>query len=89
MTMIKVILELPADVGEHARNIAQARAEEATVLALWQQEQLTLREAADELGLSYRQFLDLLADRSIPIEQGPTDGQALEKTRGKLASGPP
>jgi hypothetical protein len=41
------------------------------VLARWRQPQLTIREAADELSLSYREFLDLLTERGIAIEQGP------------------
>jgi predicted HTH domain antitoxin len=89
MATIKVTVEVPDEVGEHSREIAQARAQEAVVLALWQQQELTVREAADELGLSYREFLDLLTERGIPIEREPTDGLALKKARQKLANDQP
>ena len=84
---VKVILEVPADVGDHAQAVTQTRAHEAAVLALWQEGKLTLREAAEELGLTYREFLDLLAARGIPVESGPLDTKALEEARQKSESG--
>ena len=48
---------------------------------------LTVREAAEELGLTYREFLDRLAARGIPVESGPLDTKALEEARQKSGSG--
>jgi len=86
---VKVNIEVPAGISDRARDPAQREADEAAVFALWQQQESTLREAADELGLPYRGFLDLLATKDIPVEQGPLDLGALEKARQKLAGGRP
>jgi predicted HTH domain antitoxin len=82
---VKVDLEVPPEVGDHAKAIAQTRAHEAAVLALWQEGKFTLREAAEELGLTYREFLELLATKGIPIESGLGDLEALDAARRKLA----
>jgi predicted HTH domain antitoxin len=82
---VKVDLEVPPEVGDAAKAIAQTKAHEAAVLALWQEGKLTLREAAEELGLAYREFLELLATKGIPIESGLGDLEALDAARRKLA----
>ena len=84
---VKVILEVPPKVGDHAQAVAQTRALEAAVLALWQEGKLTVREAAEELGLTYREFLDLLTAKGIPVESGPLDTKALGEARQKSGSG--
>jgi predicted HTH domain antitoxin len=86
---VKVDLEVPPEVGEDAKAIALTRAHEAAMLALWQEGKLTLREAAEELGLTYREFLELLATNGIPFESGPGDLAVLEETRRKLAEARP
>ena len=68
---------------------SKTRVEEAAVLALWEAGELSTRRAAEELGLSYREFLDLLAARGIPVESGPLNLQAIEEAERKLASGQP
>lgn len=84
---VKVNLEVPAGISDQARDRAQREADEAAVLALWQQQELTLREAAEELGLTYRGFLDLLAAKDIPVERGPVDLEALQAARLEVAGG--
>ena len=86
---VKVNLEVPAGISDQARDRAQREADEAAVLALWQQQELTLREAAEELGLTYRGFLDLLTAKDIPVERGPADLEALQAARQELAAGQP
>ena len=86
---VKVRVEVPAGISDQARDRAQREADEAAVLALWQQEELTIREAAEELGLTYRGFLELLATRGIAVERGTADPEALQQARRKLAGGPP
>jgi uncharacterized protein UPF0175 len=79
--------EVPAGISDQARDRAQREADEAAVLALWQQQELTIREAAEELGLTYRGFLDLLAAKDIPVERRPAHLEALQAARQKLAVG--
>ena len=67
---------------------SKTRVEEAAVLALWEAGDLSTRRAAEGLSLAYREFLDLLAARGIPVESGPLNLQAIEETERKLASGP-
>jgi predicted HTH domain antitoxin len=87
--MIKVKLEVPAGVPDSIRESVQARLEEAAVLGLWEAGELSTRSAAEELGLTYREFLDLLAARGIPVENGPLNMQAIEKAEAKLAAHQP
>jgi predicted HTH domain antitoxin len=82
---VKVSLELPDGVSDQARESAEHRAREAVVLALWERQELTIREAAAELGLGYAAFLDLLAARGIPVAREPLDLEVIEKADRKLA----
>src|SRR5206468_9715057 len=82
---VKVSLEVPEGVSEDVRQTAQTQAEEAAVLALWQAGNLSTRRAAEELEVTYREVLDLLAAKGIPVVRGPLDEQALEEARRKLA----
>jgi predicted HTH domain antitoxin len=84
---VRVSVEVPESVSEQARESAERQAHEAAVLSLWQREQLTIREAAEELGLAYADFLDLLAVRGIPVVQGPLDLDSVEQAERKLAGG--
>lgn len=68
--VVKVDVEVPGHVSEAGKTAAQRDAHEAAVLALWQAGELTIRQAAEELGLNYYEFLDLLAERGIPVERG-------------------
>lgn len=86
---IKVNLEVPDGVSDQARETAEREAHEAAVLSLWQREQFTIREAAEELGLSYADFLDLLAAKGIPVVHHPLDIKAVEEAERKLAGGHP
>jgi predicted HTH domain antitoxin len=86
---MRVNLEVPPGISDQARENAERQAYQAAALALWQEQQMTIREAAEELGLTYRGFLDLLAARGISVERGPLDLQALEEARQKLIAGPP
>jgi predicted HTH domain antitoxin len=81
----KVKLEVPEGISDHAKELAR----EAAVLALWEAAEFSTGEAAEELGLSYHDFLDLLAARGIPAESGPLDREAIEAARRKLSSGRP
>jgi hypothetical protein len=86
---VKVIVEVPEGTSEASREAAESRALEATVLTLWEDEQLSTREAAQALGLGYGDFLELLAARGIPVARGDFDGEPLDEARRKLAGGRP
>jgi predicted DNA-binding protein (UPF0251 family) len=86
---IRVRVEIPAEVAPETKDEAERSAHEAAVLSLWQAASLSTRQAAEELGLSYHDFLDLLAARGLPVEQGEFDMAALETARRKLAGPQP
>jgi predicted HTH domain antitoxin len=82
----KVILNVPAEISEQSRQ----KAHQAAVLTLWQEGALTLREAALELDLSYRDFLDLLAAQGLPVVHGgEINVAAIEAAERKLAHDAP
>src|SRR5438034_5522113 len=81
---VKVNLEMPEGIPDPIRAAAQSRAEEAVVLELWEAGELSTRRAAEELGLNYRGFLDLLAAKGIPVESGPLNLKAIEEAEAKL-----
>jgi predicted HTH domain antitoxin len=86
---VKVDLEVPEGVSEEARETARRRAREGAVLALWETGAISTREAAAELGLTYYDYLDLLAERGIPVVRGEFDEEAVEKARRDFAAKQP
>jgi predicted HTH domain antitoxin len=81
---IKVNLEVPEGIPDQIKAAVQARVQEAAVLAFWEEDALSTRRAAEELGLTYREFLDLLAAKGIPIENGPLNLKAIEAAEHRL-----
>lgn len=82
---IRVKIEVPEGTSDEARGAAERQAHEAAVLALWQEGQLTIRQAAAELGLTYYDFLDILAERGIPVERSEVSLAKIEEASRKLA----
>jgi len=82
---IKVNLEVPDGVSDQAKESAEREAHEAAVLSLWQREEFTIREAAEELGLTYSDFLDLLGAKGIPVVRQALDIKAVDEAERKLA----
>jgi predicted HTH domain antitoxin len=82
---VKVNVEVPEDISEQERTIAERRAREAVILSLWEADRLSTREAAEKLGLSYGDFLDLLAARGIPVERGELNLEAIRAASQRLA----
>jgi predicted HTH domain antitoxin len=82
-SIVKVHLEIPEEIPDHVRKIAEDQAHEATVLVLWQSGELSIREAAEELGLAYYDFLDLLTEKGIPVEGAEFHLKAVEEARQK------
>jgi len=75
-----VTLEVSDEISPEARETALSRAKEAIVLSFWESGEISTRYAAEELGMTYRGFLDLLAERGIAVERGPIDLEAVEET---------
>jgi predicted HTH domain antitoxin len=63
--------------------------QEAAVLALWEAEEISTGEAAEELGLSRHDFLDLLARKGISFERGPLAAETIEAACRKLTKDRP
>ena len=83
---ITVHVQGPEEISEQAKAAAQSRAEEAVVLAFWEAGEISTRVAAEELGLTYRDFLDLLAARGIPVERRPPNENAIDQATQNLAA---
>jgi len=82
---VRITRELPEGVSEPTKAAAEGKAHEGAVLAVWEAGEMTTRQAAVELGLTYYDFLDRLAARGIPVERGPLHLEAIEQARRKLA----
>jgi predicted HTH domain antitoxin len=82
--MLEMRIAVPVDDPEEAIRLAQSQAKEAAVLLLQQEGRLTIREAAAELDLTYTQYLDLLAERSLPASHDVTEVTLLDRLRHEL-----
>ena len=58
----QVILELPDQVSDQAEKLVK----EWSIIALQQEGELTIREAAGLLGLEYEDYIRLLAQKRLP-----------------------
>ena len=65
--VINVTVEAPDEIPAEARGIAQAKALEAAVLALWETGAISASRAARELDLGLHAFLDLLAVKGLLV----------------------
>ena len=74
-------------VSAKAAKVAEALAKEAAVLALQQEGELTIREAAAELGLTYEAYLDLLAEKGLPASHDDTAPAVLDTLRQGMSQG--
>jgi hypothetical protein len=53
---IEVKIEVPDEVSEKGLKDAEAKAKEAAVISLWEQGELSTRQAATALGMTYRAY---------------------------------
>ena len=81
---LEVAIDLPEDLPEEQRHEAAKAAREAAILTLFRNGAISSRVAASALGLTYRDFLDLLSTAGIPVARGPLDKHALWTIRQKL-----
>lgn len=81
---VEVRIPIHEDTTDEVREAAAARAKEAAVLYLLQVGELSIREAAAELGLTYEGYLDLLHLRGLPATNTGTDPEVLEGLKQQL-----
>ena len=66
MKILDVRIEIPDSASAESIQLAGEKARETAVLILQQQGEMTIRDAAAELGLTYEGYLDLLHERGLP-----------------------
>lgn len=76
---------VPDSASDESVRLAETRAREAAILVLQQQGELTIREAAAELALSYGEYLDLLTERNLPASQESVETAGYESIRRELS----
>ncbi|MBO0722794.1 MAG: hypothetical protein J2P41_18360 [Blastocatellia bacterium] len=87
--VLDIKVEVPEVISEQGVKIAEAVARQAVIIALQQRGELTVREAAATLNLTYEQYLQLLSEDGLGIsryEQDPTVLQRLRKSLNTLPS---
>jgi len=81
---LEIHIPVPEAISETSVRIAEARAKEAAVMALQQAGDLTIREAAAELNLSYEEYLQLLDQKELPVSSFEQDPAVLDELRQRL-----
>jgi DNA-directed RNA polymerase specialized sigma24 family protein len=79
--LLDIQIEVPESASEESLTLARLKAKEAIVVVLQQRGELTIREAAAELGLSYESYLELLAQAGLPATTSETDPGVLSMFR--------
>ena len=69
MALKKVELHIPEELLETlgSKKEVETKALQALFLTLIQEGEITIRYAADVLGVSYRQMLTLMAEHNVPL----------------------
>jgi predicted HTH domain antitoxin len=82
--VLAIQVELPDAISEQGLRTAEAIARQAVVIALQQRGELTVREAAAALGLTYEQYLQLLAEKDLGVSRFEQDPAVLQALRRNL-----
>ena len=82
--VLDIQVEVPDAVSEQNLKIAKAIARQAVIIALQQRGELTIREAAVALSLTYEQYLQLLAEDGLGISRFEQDPSDLQRVRQSL-----
>jgi hypothetical protein len=77
--VLAIKIEAPDAVSEQSLKAAEAAARQTAVIVLQQRGELTVREAAAELGLTYEQYLQLLAERELGISRFEQDPAVITR----------
>lgn len=81
---MEIRIQVPDTTSDTSLRLAERRAREAAVLALQQEGELTIRETAADLGLTYEGYLELLAEGGFPASHDTTEPTLLAALRKEL-----
>ena len=81
--VLDIQVEVPDAVSEQNLKIAEAVARQAVIIALQQRGELTIREAAAALNLTYEQYLQVLAEEKVCL----SGRQHTDRPRGLRRDG--
>jgi hypothetical protein len=82
--VLDIQVEVPDAVSEQNLKIAEAVARQAVIIALQQRGELTIREAAAALNLTYEQYLQVLAEDGLGLSRIEQDQSVLQRLRQSL-----
>lgn len=80
MTTLELKIQVPENLSPEEQEQVLREAREAPILSLWQKARISTREAADALQITYREFLDLLVERGLPVVDHDLDTAAVSAT---------
>jgi mannose-6-phosphate isomerase-like protein (cupin superfamily) len=81
---LEIQIQVPEAASDESLRLAEEKAKEAVILALQQQGELTIREAAAALGLTYEGYLKLLAQHGLPATTNDTDPAVMDTLRQEI-----
>jgi hypothetical protein len=82
--VLDIQVEVPDAVSEQGVKVAEAVARQAVIIALQQRGELTIREAAAALDLTYEEYLQLLAEEGLGLSRFEQDPSVLQRLRQSL-----
>lgn len=82
--VLDIQVEVPDAISEQSAKIAEAVARQAVIIALQQRGELTIREAAGALNLTYEEYLQLLAEEGLGLSRFEQDPSVLQRLRQSL-----
>lgn len=83
MKTINIRIEIPDVLSKEEEAILSNKAKEGAILALYETNNISVRQAAKALGLTLYDFLDLLGKKGIPIIRGEVNPQTIEEVLRK------
>jgi len=86
--VLAIKVEVPDAISEQSLRVAEAIARKMVIIALQQRGELTIREAAAVLGLSYEQYLQVLSERDLGVSHFEQDPDVLQILRQNLLNRP-
>ena len=86
MWELKVSVKLPQDIpaGDKGLQEAHRAGLESAIVKLWEAGHLSTREAAKMLKLTYQGYLDLLAQRGVPVLRQEPRPEVIEAALQRL-----
>ncbi|HEU0176656.1 MAG TPA: hypothetical protein VFV58_20505 [Blastocatellia bacterium] len=79
--VLDIQVEVPDAVSEQNLKIAEAVARQAVIIALQQRGELSIREAAAALNLTYEEYLQLLSEDGLGLSRLEQDESVLQRLR--------